>query len=225
MNTTTPLFAGLCLLAASATAQASLLTWQTEVGTGTTPAATVFTTTTGASPALVNVGSLSGDRSFEFIYFSTGAAVSQALMGSQAVASGSQGLKAEQFNNTGLMGMTDFGVADYNSTFTAITNADTHVVYTSNGVDTLMYVNGALVFTYSGVDLTMTGTNALAAASNSAGSAFFDNLSGSVLGFASYDSALSPAEVATHYNAFAVPEPGVSALALLAGLGLVRRRR
>ena len=224
-RTTIPLLTSLFVLGASTMAGASLTTWQAEVAIGTAPAATVFTPTSGASPAVVDVGALSGDRSFEFIYFSNGASASQALIGSQAVASGRQGLKAEQWNNTGLYGMTDFGVADYNSTTTSIINLDTHLVYTSDGVDTQMYLNGSLAYTFVGVDLTLTGLNALAAASSADHTSFFDLLSGSVLGFASYDSALSPAEVSAHYNAFVVPEPASAGMLLLAGLGLVRRRR
>ena len=204
---------------------ATLSTWQAAVGTGTAPAATVFTPTNGAAPAVVNVGTLSGDRSFEFIYNAGVGGASQALMGSQDPVSGVQGLKADQWNATGFFGMTDFGVADYTSSAAMIRNADTRVVYSSNGVDTLLYVNGAQVFTFAGVDLTMTGLNAIGAASTPGHAAFFDNLAGTVLGFASYDSALSAAEVSAHFNAFVIPEPTVTGLALLAGMAALRRRR
>src|SRR6188474_3769996 len=92
----TPLFLLSCsfVLNGAQVARASLATWQTAVGVGTAPVTTVFTPTSGASPALVNVGALTDDRSFEFIY-NAGPTVagSQALLGSQAGASGVQGLK------------------------------------------------------------------------------------------------------------------------------------
>jgi hypothetical protein len=220
-----PLLSTLALLTAPENSTASLTTWQAEVGVGTAPAATVFTTTSGASPVLVDVGALTGDRSFEFIYNAGIGGASQALMGTQSGASGAQGLKTDQWQNSGVYGITDFGIADHYSTITNLQNLDVHVVYTSNGVDTSLYLNGVPVFTFVNVDLTITGVNALGAASNPTQTAFFDNLAGNVLGFASYDSALSPAEVAAHYAAFVVPEPGVSGLALLAGLAALRRRR
>ena len=225
----TPLFLLSCsfVLNGAQVARASLATWQTAVGVGTAPVTTVFTPTSGASPALVNVGALTDDRSFEFIY-NAGPTVagSQALLGSQAGASGVQGLKADQWQNSGVYGMTDFGVADYYSTTTSLLNQDVHIVYTSDGVDTLMYVNGGLAHTFAGVDLTITDVNALAAASNPTHTAFFDNLVGDVLGFASYDAALSAAEVSAHYNAFVIPEPGTPLLALAgAGLAMMRSRR
>lgn len=211
--------------AGTGSAFASLAAWQAQVGIGTVPAATVFTTTSGASPALVNVGSLSGDRSFEFIYNTPSGGVSQALLGSQALAAGAQGIKADQWQNSGVFGMTDFGVTDHYSPTSTIFNQDVHLVFTSDAVDTKMYLNGSLVYTFAGVDLTITGINALAAATNDTNTVFFDNLAGSVFGFASYDSALSPAEISTHYNAFSVPEPTMSGLACLTGLTALTRRR
>ena len=214
-----------CFTGGATVANASLATWQAEVNIGTAPAVTVFSPTSGAAPALVDVGTLSGDRSFEFIYNAGVGGASQALIGSQAGASGGQGLKVDQWNQSGVYGMTDFGVADHYSTIPYILNQDVHVVYSSDGVDTQMYLNGSLTFTFAGVDLTLTGVNALGAASNADHSVFFDNLAGNVLGFASYDSALSAGEVASHYAAFVMPEPAGTGLTLLAGLGLAVRRR
>jgi hypothetical protein len=90
--------------------------------------------------------------------------VSQALLGSQDPASGRQGLKVDQYQNTGMYGMTDFGVLDYTSTVPYILNQDVDIVYVSNGVDTQMYLNGALAYTFVGVDLTITGLNGIGAA-------------------------------------------------------------
>ena len=172
------------------------------------------------------LGALSGDRSLEFIYNATGGGASQALIGSQNGASGAQGLKVNQWNNTGMYGVTDFGVADHTSPVGSLLDQAVHIVFTSDGLDTIMYLNGAPSHTFGGVDLTITGSNAIGAAVNAAGVAYFDNLLGSVLGFASYDSALSPAEVSAHFNAFVVPEPA-SAGVIVASAGLLglRRRR
>ncbi|HWB06830.1 MAG TPA: LamG-like jellyroll fold domain-containing protein [Verrucomicrobiales bacterium] len=215
------------LTAGAGSAHATLVMWQGQVtGAGTTPATTLFTTVNGAAPQLFDVGNLTGDRSFEFIYNAGVGGASQALIGSQAAVAGAQGLKVNQWNNTGMYGVTDFGVVDVVSPIPFLQNQNVHIVFTSNGVDTLMYLNGSLSHTFGGTDLTITGVNGIGAAVNAAGTGFFDNLAGDVLGFASYDSALSPAEILTHSQAFAaVPEPSASGLAILAGLAAARRRR
>ncbi len=225
MNYTNCSIAAAVILAAAVPAHATLATWQAEVGAGTAPAVTLFSTVSGATPQSINVGSLSGDRAFEFIYNAGTGVPSQALLGSQDAASGSQGLKVDQWNASGVYGVTDFGVADHYSSASTLTNQDVHIIYSSDGVDTHMYLNGALAFTYIGVDLTVTGLAGIGAADNSTHTAFFDQLQGSIFGFASYDSALSAAEVGAHYNAFVIPEPGVAGLAMLAGFTWLARRR
>jgi hypothetical protein len=88
-----------------------------------------------------------------------------------------------------------------------------------------VFVNGINSYTFAGVALGGTGQQGLAAVYNSGLGTFFDVLDGRMLGFASYDSALAPAEVAQHAAAFAVPEPTTVGLLGLAALGLARRRR
>ena len=101
----------------------------------------------------------------------------------------------------------------------------THVVFTSDGVTTDMFTDGIFRFNYP-TPLRMTGNQGIGAATADGVGAFFDVMQGNILGFASYDSALSPAEVAQHNGAFAaVPEPGVVALGLVSLAGLARRRR
>lgn len=200
--------------------------WQAEVGTGTPAAATQFSTI--SAPVLFDVGALSGDRSFEFIFSANSVAegsVSSALIGTQSVSGGRQGLKYEQWENTGFFGATAFGVADYTSTVPVQDNTTLHAVFTSNGTTTDFYLNGSLAYTFDSLGLALNGLQGLGGASNADGSAFFDVLPGSISGFASYDSALAPAEISSHFAAFtAVPEPGSAALAALAGLALVCRR-
>ena len=213
------------LLSGVEVTKASIVTWQGEVLTGTIPTVTLFATVLAGNPQVINVGNLSGDRSFEFIYNAGVGGVSQALLGSQDAASGMQGLKVDQYLNTGRYGMTDFGVEDYTSTVPYILNQDVDIVYVSNGIDTQMYLNGVLAYTFTGVDLTITGLNGIGAADNATHTGFFDVLAGNVLGFASYDSALSAAEVAAHYNSFVIPEPSIAGLTLLAGLAAIAGRR
>ena len=226
MNRSALIAASLLSLSA-APCHATLSMWQAEVAAGTAPAATLFSTIT--SPILFDIGALSGDRSLEFIFNGNAAAegsVSSALIGTQSVANGRQGLKYEQWNNTGFFGATAFGVADYTSTVPVQDNVTLHAVFTSNGVTTDFYLNGSLAYTFDSLGLALTGVQGLGAASTADGSGFFDVLSGSIQGFASYDSALSPSEISSHFAAFtAVPEPGSAALAALAGFACLGRRR
>jgi hypothetical protein len=212
------------LLATVTESQATLSMWQTEVSAvGTAPAATLFSTTSGSSPIIFNVGNLSGDSSFEFIVNSGPNGASQALMGTQNTATGRQGLKFEQWNETGMYGMTDFGVFDYISTIPYDLNRDVHIVFTSDAATTNLYIDGNLLYNFP-VGMRMTGNQGIAAATNATETAFFDLMDGSIRGFASYDSALGQPEITQHYNAFtAIPEPGAIALAAV-GCFAIRRR-
>jgi len=220
------LLAVTALLGLASHSHATLSMWQAEVAAGTPAVATQFSAIT--SPILLDVGTLTGDRSFEFIFNANSAAndsVSSALIGTQSVDGGRQGLKYEQWQDTGLFGATAFGVADYTSTVPVQDNVDLHAVFTSNGTTTEFYLNGALAYTFADLGLALTGTQGVGAASNAEGTAFFDVLPGTIYGFASYNSALSPAEILSHYNAFtAIPEPTSATLAITATLGLLRRR-
>jgi hypothetical protein len=216
--------ASLFLLHGTVITHATLATWQAEVtGAGATPATTLFSTIPGGSPILFNVGSLGGDRSFEFIVNSVSGGISQALMGSQDSAVGRQGLKFDQCCNTGFYGMTNFGVIDYTSGTPTDFGRDVHIVFTSDGLTTDMFTDGIYRFTYP-TGLIMTGTQGLGAGDNFG--TFFDVMAGDIKGFASYDVALSPAEVLQHHDAFAViPEPAGAGLAVFAAAGLFLRRR
>ena len=217
-------------LASASFSQAALADWQNQVtSVGTTPAATVFSLTSGSSPILTDVGALSGDRSFEFIVNAGLGGVSSALLGSRGGAGGNQGLKFEQWQDSGVYGLTVFGVVDLYSTTLATLGADTHVAFTSDGTTgTDLYVNGALVHTFAGTPLTLTGLQGLGGIYDSVPGTYFDLLDGNILGFASYNSALSAGEIQAHYLAV-VPEPSTVTLWGLAGAGLlwamIRRRR
>lgn len=217
----TPLFAA--LLASASVADAGLNEFQNEVNSGTQPTATRFTTVSGTAPELIDVGALSGDMSFEFIANAGLGGISSAFLGNRN-ANGSQGLKFEQCCDQLVLGMTNFGVIDLYSDDQAPLFTDTHFVFTSDGTDTNLYVNGTNVFTFAGFPLQIFGEQGLAGVINS-NATFNDVLDGNILSFASYDSALTPAEIATHSNAFFIPEPSTFAVAALAGAGIILRRR
>lgn len=216
-------------LLSSLNSGAAVLQWQTAINSGSATASKNFTTIT--APVLFDVGTLTGDRTFEFILNATvGATPSSALLGNFATESGKQALKYEQYNKLGTFGATAFGVADYTTTIAAPSGVNTQVVFQFDGTKTDLYVNGAfkttiLTATNTNVALALTGAQGLGGWLN--GAAFVDPMQGSILGFASYDTALSPAEITSHYNAFAapVPEAGTASLGGLALMGLLARRR
>jgi hypothetical protein len=211
------------LLAGAVSAEATIDDWWNEVDSDTQPAATLVGSVSGSAPQVFHVGTLSEDRSFEFIVNAGVAGMSSALMGNQS-SNGSQGLKFEQWQETNFMGMTNFGVVDLISDVAPTLFTDTHIVFTSDNVDTSLYVNGTKVFTFFGFPLLLDGDQGIAATFNGGG--FTDALDGEILGFASYDSALSDSEVKAHYDAFiAVPEPSTLGIAAMAGIGLLARRR
>ena len=220
----TILFAFGVLSATGQRSEATLSDWQNQVtNAGATPTATNFTTVSGTAPLLLDVGALSGDRSFEFIVNAGLAGASGAFLGNRQQ-NGAQGLKFEQWQDSGLLGITNFGVVDLYSDDPAPVSVDTHVAFVSDGASgTDLYVNGANVYTFSGAPLVMFGQQGLAGVVESAGG-FSDLLDGNIFGFASYDVALSAAEVAAHSNAFFIPEPSAVALLGVAGLALLRRR-
>jgi hypothetical protein len=214
------------LVASASVGHGTIVDWQNQVmNVGTAPAATYFNTVSGTAPILLDVGALSGDRSFEFIVNADLGGVSGAFLGNRQ-ANGNQGLKFDQYNATGLLGITDFGVEDFYSDDLAPLNIDTHVAFVSDGVTTTeLYVNGVNVHTFDRTALKMAGPQGLAGIAELTG-AFSDVLNGDILGFASYNSALSAAEVRSHSNAFAVvPEPSIVALLGLAGLSVFRQKR
>jgi hypothetical protein len=214
------------LLTSASLSYGALANWQSEVNSSGA-AATHYSTVNGSAPIIVDVGTLSGDRSFEFVVNAGSNGRSQGLLGNNG-ANGNQGLKYEQWDNTELFGLTVFGVTDLNSTARPTFNSDMLVSFVSDGVSgTDLYVNGALAHTFATYPLALTGMQGLGGIVTSTGT-FIDNLDGNILGFASWDRALSAAEVSAH-NLALVPEPSTIALFSLGGVGLligaVRRRR
>lgn len=136
--------------------------------------------------------------------------------------------KLEQFSNKGIYGLTASGVTDADYTGVASTfNTDTHVVFVNRADNKMeLYINGVSqgTSTRDGGWVTNGGTGTIGSAKANTAQ---DTLSGTVYGVASYNTAISSADVTTLYNAWVapVPEPSSTALLGLGGLALILRRR
>ncbi len=211
------------LVIGASSAHAALSHWKTAVGTGTTATATKFTTV--SSPETINVGTTAGTAmSFEFIVNAGSTPIEYGtshLLGDYV---NQNYLAWEQYPNTNNYGIYDGTIRDSGVAHTADT--DTHVVFTTDGTNSYLYINGALAHTFTGAAIDIAGLTGLggALASNS-GNIFYNRLPGNILGFAAYDSQLSATEIAAHSAALAVPEPSTTALLGLSGLALILRRR
>jgi hypothetical protein len=176
--------------------------WRKQVSAAR-PVAKHFPTVSGASPIRLNVGNFpaGSPRSFEFICQATGAGPSKALLGSLDGFSGGQILQFNQLNDTQKFGVSTPGVADevFSSSVTT-SNRKVHVVYTSDGTVTRLYVNGLLQTRPIPRGLAITGINALGAYDNAAHDAFLGNLDGTIEGFASYGRELSAAEITARFQ-------------------------
>jgi hypothetical protein len=180
----------------------------------------------GASYVLLGAPNLVGDWTVETIVKAdteTGG-VSMGLMGADfAAADGRMGLKVEQWNETGQLGYTVFGVVDV--TFAdagAATPTDyAHVAYVGTGSGVELFVNGVSV----GSDATATELSrfVLGAGAVQADANALDGLTGSIDELVIYNRALSAGDVAAHYAS--VPEPSTVMLSLLGLLGLLGHRR
>ncbi|HUF63660.1 MAG TPA: PA14 domain-containing protein [Verrucomicrobiales bacterium] len=162
---------------------------------------------TGAlfAPTIVDFGELSGDATYEFSFNAIKGGASTALAGNDAWA-----LKLEQWNELGVFGTTQFGVAD--NVFTAVDGAsvasvfdeDVHVVIVNDTTagETHLYVNGVHVGTWAGT-FELAGEVAVMAARPTLVDAMAD---GSVMyGWATYDTALTGEDIAALAEA---PPPG-----------------
>ncbi len=223
MKLKTILFTLASLALGASSVHAALSHWKTAVGTGTTATATKFTTV--STPEKINVGTLSGAMSFEFIVNAGSTPIEYGwsiLLGTYD--GNSQILDWEGFGNTNNYGINDGGI-NLDSGVAHTADTDTHLVFTTDGLSTYLYVNGVLAHTFIGDVIDISGTTGLGAAIWGGG--FIGRLPGNILGFAAYDSQLSATEIAAHRAAFVrtVPEPSTTALLGLGGLALILRRR
>ena len=221
------LFAFVFFAVAISHVDAGLSEWQAAVAAG---ASAGYTNTNITSPIVADIGvysdSTGGGVSYEFIVNATNDGASSALIGTFAnppAVGDRAALKWEQWPDTGVYGTTVFGVADNLSTVANAPGVDTHLVFVNNGTNTSLYVNGSLAGSIDGTP-TIAGLVGIGQAYNPAG-AHLDPLTGTIIGVAVYDDALSADEIAAHAQAYAIPEPGSWLLAILAGSVLARRRR
>ncbi len=218
------LFTLVSLAIGASSAHAALSHWKTAVGTGTTATATKFTTV--SSPETINVGTTAGTAmSFEFIVNAGSTPLEygwSVLLGDYT---SDQFLSWEQYTNLNNYGI--FVDSKFDSGVAHTADTDTHLVFTTDGTNTYLYVNGALAHTFTGAAINIAGTTGLGGAYQASSGNFFGRLPGNILGFAAYNSQLSATEIAAHSAAFvrAVPEPSTTALLGLGGLALILRRR
>lgn len=192
---------GCLALFTSRSVQATVDAWKNYISTlSPAPAFMKLEPVAGSAPQLIDLGVLTEDRAFEFIVNSGPNGGSQALLGSGLAENGLQGVKFEQWYETNLYGLTDYGVTDFSSTAPIDTGRDVHLVYSSDGIETKLYVDGVFRYTFP-IPLRLTGSAGLGAAYGAAGT-FGDPMDGAILGFVAYDTALSDADVLTHYQKF-----------------------
>jgi hypothetical protein len=173
----------------------------------------------GTSYVLLGGANLAGDWTVEAIFKAdteTGG-VSMGLMGADfAAATGRMGIKAEQWESTGQLGYTVFGVVDV--TFTdaaAATPSDyAHVALVGTAAGVELFVNG--VSAGSDVTATELSRHVLGAGAVRDDASALDGLTGAIDELVIYDRALSAGDIAAHHAA--IPEPSAAILALL-GLG------
>ena len=104
-------------------------------------------------PTVVDFGALEGDSSYSFHFTAVKAGASTAIAGNDAFA-----IKLDQWNEQGIFGTTEFGVAD--NLFTAVEggsvnsvfDAPVHVVIVSDSAagESHLYIDGALSGTWAG---------------------------------------------------------------------------
>lgn len=208
-------------------AQAGIAEWNGQVATGT---AATFAANNVFTPSVQNIGSLSGDITYEFIVNGKDRAAAGSLIGSLADGQ-KQAIRFEQWENTGGYGATLYGIDDYQFGVATAYDVDVvlaFVVDAAAGI-TALFVNGVDTGTAVPFALTLTG-NVGFGGTLMPGGGFLgdDSFEGTILGFAAYDAKLGAAELKTHSDAFfaVVPEPSTWALLLGAGvMGLIGRSR
>jgi hypothetical protein len=210
-------------------AHAGLVQWVAQVNTGT-PA--TFVATNVFTPSVVDIGTLSGDITYEFVVNGADRASAGSLIGSLADGQ-SQAIRFEQFPNTNEYGVTQYRIGDYVFGVTTTFGADVDLAFVVNSAagTTALFVNGTDTGTTVPVALTLHGQVGVGA-TYIGGNAFLDpsqdSFEGTVLGFATYDAALSSAELKAHADAYfgsaAVPEPATGTLFGLGFIGFVGYR-
>jgi hypothetical protein len=224
--------AALSALSLATTAHATLSLYDAAI---TADSGTLTPTAVLSSPASVDgvsaipfdFGAVSGSSTIEFIL--SGDPVAGGQDGFLAVGSnGTWNLRYEQWDDTGQLGFTHLGVADYLFTPSVVSPEDpTHVAYQFDSTSSTMnvFINGDLAGTGSAPGYEMPTGAGFLGAKNEAGD---EGMLGTFYRVTVYDSAVDAAVIKSHSDAFGgvVPEPSTALLATL-GFGLMafRRRR
>ena len=225
----TSISAAAAALALAPSSWATLATYDAAIAadnTGGLPYAGILSsaeTFDGSNIAPFDFGSITGAATFEFII--EGDPVAGGRNGYIGRADGNAGnsLRYEQWDDTGTLGFTRSGVADYNSGVPSPT-APTHVTYLWDGVSTMqLFIDGVPSATVGGATFEMpNGVGHLGNVSDGGP----EGMIGTIHRVTTYDSALTNAQIAAHANAWlAIPEPSGFALLGLTGLALILRRR
>lgn len=117
------------------------VTWTNGVGAGS---ALNFNGTASAVATVVNPFTRTNDWTATMWVWRRDSSASSALLAGSATA-----LKLEQWNNTGKVGYTVFGSADYTLNYSAPTNVWTQLVFVKTSAGVSLFANGVLVATNS----------------------------------------------------------------------------
>ncbi|MDA1277614.1 MAG: hypothetical protein O2960_26745 [Verrucomicrobia bacterium] len=162
-----------------------------------------------STPTVVNFGDLSGSSSYEFVFTAIRAGASTAIAGDNAFA-----IKLDQWNQQGVFGTTQFGVAD--NLFTAVAGQSAasvfdrkvHVVVASNvdAGESRLYVDGTLVGTWAGTvpltgDVKVMGARLTQATDHMGAGSVMDH-------WATYQGALTDAQIASLAAVWVAPGGG-----------------
>ncbi|MCA9166910.1 MAG: hypothetical protein KDB23_04555 [Planctomycetales bacterium] len=192
------------------------------VGLGAAGAVGGAATFDGASYVLVGGPNLATPWTLESIFLAdpVNGGPSMGLIGADFDAAERMAVKADQWNKTGQMGYTVFGVVDV--TLAGATPTDfEHVVLVGTDAGVELFVNGASVA--SDATATFLSRHLLGAGAVRSTGALVDGLTGTIDEIVIYDRALSAAEISSHYAS--VPEPASATLLLVGSLAALRLRR
>ena len=158
-------------------------------------------TLTGANRASFDFGNTTGDVTIEFVLEgNTGPSISAYLaVGANATSN----LRFEGFNNTGQLGFTQLGVADYLfAPAVPSPNVPVHIAYVWNAATLTMklYVNGSLAGSRSGVSASFAMPRGAGYLGANPGNT--ENMTGTIYRLTVYDEILSDAALQRHADAF-----------------------
>jgi hypothetical protein len=182
----------------------------------------------GTGHAIIGGLNLDADWTLEAIFYAdaAGAGPSLGLLGADFTAAVRTAIKAEQWNETGQLGYTVFGVADvtFPDAAAGTPAGYSHVAFVGRSTGVELFVDGVPAGTNA--TAAVLPRHVIGAGAVRADGTLVDGLVGGIDELAIYDRALAPAELASHVAA--IPEPGAAWLLLSAAVSgwlLGRRRR